>query len=519
MNEAVFSLARTPAEGVTGAGKGKNSWHTSVLTIILTLGTLGIIQVLLVRTHLPREIYYLGYFIPIGIAAMHLSWRSAVEVSVLSVIVYLVAVGPSFVVPGADMTELVTEAVGHAALFLAAGIGLSTYHYKINEERNKALNAEKERTQRLQLMLAVSTTVSSSLKLDQVLQELAVRIAEATEATFCRISLLDETRDHLRVVAAYPVREMDWEPSIGRALSLEDLPDHKKAIDTREAVIVGGRRRVPERDISDQQRRMMGEASSLLLYPLVVDGKAVGVVCIGEQRKWERSPLNPEKTAICQTIVNHGAKAVAHAFTHEALEETFLGTIRSLAEAIDAKDPSTRGHSDWVAKYAVMISRQLELSEKEVEMIRFAGYLHDVGKIGISDRILGKPSQLDPDQWKMMKKHASLGAKILEPVKISSAIKAAVRHHHERYDGKGYPGGLSGEAIPPGARTLAVADAYEAMTADRPYRKALNDEQAVEELKRCSGTQFDPLVVQAFLKALGRVSTRIPEADIEAAAV
>ncbi|HDY69700.1 MAG TPA: HD-GYP domain-containing protein, partial [Actinobacteria bacterium] len=292
-----------------------------------------------------------------------------------------------------------------------------------------------------------------------------------------------------------------------------------KAIDTREAVIVGGRRRVPERDISDQQRRMMGEASSLLLYPLVVDGKAVGVVCIGEQRKWERSPLNPEKTAICQTIVNHGAKAVAHAFTHEALEETFLGTIRSLAEAIDAKDPSTRGHSDWVAKYAVMISRQLELSEKEVEMIRFAGYLHDVGKIGISDRILGKPSQLDPDQWKMMKKHASLGAKILEPVKISSAIKAAVRHHHERYDGKGYPGGLSGEAIPPGARTLAVADAYEAMTADRPYRKALNDEQAVEELKRCSGTQFDPLVVQAFLKALGRVSTRIPEADIEAAAV
>ena len=210
---------------------------------------------------------------------------------------------------------------------------------------------------------------------------------------------------------------------------------------------------------------------------------------------------------------------MAHAFTHEALEETFLGTIRSLAEAIDAKDPSTRGHSDWVAKYAVMISRQLELSEKEVEMIRFAGYLHDVGKIGISDRILGKPSQLDPDQWKMMKKHASLGAKILEPVKISSAIKAAVRHHHERYDGKGYPGGLSGEAIPPGARTLAVADAYEAMTADRPYRKALNDEQAVEELKRCSGTQFDPLVVQAFLKALGRVSTRIPEADIEAAAV
>ncbi len=508
-----------PAEDVTGAGPGKNSWHTSVLTIILTLGTLGIIQILLVRTHLPREIYYLGYFIPIGIAAMHLSWRSAVEVSILSAIVYLVAVVPSFVVPGADMTELVTEAAGHAGLFLAAGIGLSTYHYKIDEERNKALNAEKERTQKLQLMLEVSTTVSSSLKLDQVLQVLAVRIAEATEATFCRISLLDETGDRLRVVAAYPVREMDWEPSIGRALLLDELPDHKKAIDTREAVIVGGSRPLSAGDMSDQQRRMMGEVASLLLYPLVVDGEAVGVVCIGEQRKWERSPLSSEKTAICQTIVNHGAKAVAHAFTHKALEETFLGTIRSLAEAIDAKDPSTHGHSDWVAKYAVMISRQLGLSDDEVETIRFAGYLHDVGKIGISDRILGKPSQLDPDQWKMMKKHAGLGAKILEPVKISTAIKAAVRHHHERYDGKGYPSGLSGEAIPAGARTLAVADAYEAMTADRPYRKALNDEQALAELKRCSGTQFDPLMVQAFLGAMGRVSAHVPEADAEAAAV
>ena len=166
-----------------------------------------------------------------------------------------------------------------------------------------------------------------------------------------------------------------------------------------------------------------------------------------------------------------------------------------------------------------MISRQLGMSDDEVETIRFAGYMHDVGKIGISDRILGKPSQLDPDQWKMMKKHAGLGAKILEPVKISTAIKAAVRHHHERYDGKGYPSGLSGEAIPAGARTLAVADAYEAMTADRPYRKALNDEQALAELKRCSGTQFDPLMVQAFLGAMGRVSAHVPEADAEAAAV
>jgi len=511
MEEAAFSAAGAPTEKQAGPNPGERVWRSSVLIIILTLGTLGMIQVLFVHSHLAQELYYLGYFIPIGIAATHLSWRSAVETSVLSGTVYVMAAIPSFFVADEGTAELTIEIVGHALLFVAAGAGLSTYRYKVSKEKARALEAERERSRRLGMMLDISTTVSSSLKLNEVLQVLAERIAEATEATFCRISLLDEDREHLRVVAAYPVREMDWEPSIGRALPIGELPDHKKAIETREAVIAGGRRRAPEGTMTSHQRQVMSEVASLLLYPLVVDGEAVGVACIGEQRSWERSPLSSEKTAICQTTVNYGSKAVAHAFTHEALEETFLGTVRSLAEAIDAKDPSTHGHSEWVSRYAVMMGRQLGLSEEEVEALKYAGYLHDVGKIGISDTILGKPSQLDPGQWKMMKKHASLGAKILEPVKISPVIKAAVRHHHERYDGKGYPYELSGEAIPLGARILAVADAYEAMTADRPYRRALSDEQAVAELKRCAGTQFDPMLVKAFLSALGLETSRVRE--------
>ncbi len=266
MNEADFSAAGMQAEEIESAG-GRTGWHSSVLVIILLLGILGIVQMLFIRAHLAQEMFYLAYFIPIGIAAMYLSWRSAIEVSVLTAIVYMVAMIPNFYVQNDETAGLFIEAIGHAGLYVAVGIGLSTYRYRVEREKEKALHAESERVARLKLMLEVSTTVSSSLKIDQVLQVLAVRIAESTAATFCRISILDDKGENLSIVAAYPVREMDWEPSIGRALPVSELPDHRKAIETKEAVIVGGRRRIPEKDLSDSQRTMMDDASSLLLTP------------------------------------------------------------------------------------------------------------------------------------------------------------------------------------------------------------------------------------------------------------
>ncbi len=510
--EQVTAGAFTPE--AAGERDGGYAWHTSVVAIVLVLGFLGIFQILFVHSRRVQDLYYLAYFIPIGIAAMHLSWRSAVEASLLSTVVYLLASSPELVVVSWARPALALEVAGHAALFIAAGVGLSTYRLRIGREKERALNAERERARKLELMLDVSSTVSSSLKLEQVLQVLAVRIAEAVDATFCRVSLLDDEKESLSIVAAYPVRDMDWEPAIGRALPLSELPDHRQAVETGKAVIVTREEGAREGELSGAQRHMMQRAATLLLYPLVVEGEALGVVCIGEQRRRDRAPLDFEKAATCQTIVNQGAKTVAHALTHRDLEEAFLGTIRSLAAAIDAKDPSTHGHSEWVSRYAVMIGRQLGLGEEEVEELRFAGYLHDVGKIGISDRILGKPSQLSPEQWRLMRKHPVVGARILEPVNMPAAVKGAVRHHHERFDGRGYPDGLAGEEIPLGARVLAVADSFEAMTANRPYRKALSEERAVAELRRCAGTQFDPAVVDAFLVTLGRVPSRQGEAVV-----
>jgi putative nucleotidyltransferase with HDIG domain len=201
-------------------------------------------------------------------------------------------------------------------------------------------------------------------------------------------------------------------------------------------------------------------------------------------------------------ITNQAAVAIENADMYKRLEETFWSTIRSLAEAIDAKDSYTRGHSDRVAEYAEALARRLKLKEDMLSAIRCAGYLHDTGKIGIPDAILLKPGKLNDDEYCQIMKHPILSHKIIEPVEFPYDVKPLVRHHHERMDGSGYPDGLTGNDIPLGARIIGIADAYEAMTSDRPYRKALTQSDAIAELKRCAGTQFDADLVEAFIEVL-----------------
>jgi diguanylate cyclase (GGDEF)-like protein len=178
-----------------------------------------------------------------------------------------------------------------------------------------------------------------------------------------------------------------------------------------------------------------------------------------------------------------------------------LAAAMLLAETLDLRDVSTARHSQTVGRYAEGIARALDLPEERVQRIRAAGVLHDVGKLGIADAVLQKPGPLTDEEWADMRRHPELGARILEHANLRD-ISAWVLAHHERVDGRGYPLGLAGEAIPLEARILAVADAYEAMTADRPYRSALSRDAARAELHACAGTQFDPAVVDAFLRAL-----------------
>ena len=188
--------------------------------------------------------------------------------------------------------------------------------------------------------------------------------------------------------------------------------------------------------------------------------------------------------------------------TQRQLEHAEMGTIATLVLTEEAKDPYVRGHSKRVTRAAVEIAQELGLSEENCKIIERAGILHDIGKIGISDVILHKPDKLDEEEWTVIKKHPQRAAEILEPLKFLTKEIEIICHHHERFDGKGYPDGLKTEDIPLGARILAVADTFDAMNSERPYRKPLPEDAITAELKKNSGSQFDPRIVNTFLDLL-----------------
>jgi putative nucleotidyltransferase with HDIG domain len=179
-----------------------------------------------------------------------------------------------------------------------------------------------------------------------------------------------------------------------------------------------------------------------------------------------------------------------------------LSIIYALAATVDAKDSYTYGHSKKVSEYAMAISEVLKLSEDKLTTIRAAGLLHDIGKVGVPDSILNKKAPLVEDEWKPIRAHPELGVEILRHVIDLVNCLPAILHHHEHFDGRGYPAGLRGDKIPMEARILAVADAYDAMTSPRPYRQQLPSDKAIKELQRCSGTQFDPAMVDAFCNVI-----------------
>lgn len=182
------------------------------------------------------------------------------------------------------------------------------------------------------------------------------------------------------------------------------------------------------------------------------------------------------------------------------MRDNYFKTIQALVRAIEAKDTYTEGHSTRVAEYSVAIAEELGLKDDLVEGIRYTAILHDVGKIGISEAILNKQGKLEDSEWEAVRNHPVIGEKIVKDIDFLYDIHLGVRHHHERYDGKGYPDGLKGEEIPLVARVIAVADSFDAMTSDRTYRRGKNVSEALAELRRVAGTQLDQTAVEAFIK-------------------
>lgn len=188
--------------------------------------------------------------------------------------------------------------------------------------------------------------------------------------------------------------------------------------------------------------------------------------------------------------------------TNQKLEKAYMESIETLRYTVEAKDPYTKGHSDRVAQYAVLIGKKMGLSEDDQKTLLVGGLFHDIGKIGVPDTILRKPDRLTDEEYSEIKNHPSIGSHILAPATIFKDIIPIVKHHHEKYDGKGYPSQLQGENIPLFARIAAIADTFDAMTSKRTYRDELPLETVIGEIERCKGTQFDPKIADIFLDIL-----------------
>lgn len=235
-------------------------------------------------------------------------------------------------------------------------------------------------------------------------------------------------------------------------------------------------------------------------FPLIVKSRLIGIVLSGP--KVNRQDYTDADFEIFKSICTSAATGLENGRLYAELQATYLSTIKVLVSTIEAKDAYTRGHTERVAEYARMIAEEMRLSKREIETVSFGAALHDIGKLGVYEHILNKPGELTDREWEIIRSHPEVGANIIQNMKFLESACDLVRHHHERLDGKGYPDGLRGPEISLGARIVAVADSFDAMTSDRPYRSAYTIEESIEQLKK-QREKFDQNVV-AYLETLVR---------------
>ena len=238
---------------------------------------------------------------------------------------------------------------------------------------------------------------------------------------------------------------------------------------------------------------------SVAAVPLTFKGQAIGALAVYSARQHN---FQDNDLMILSTLASQVATAIKNSELYEKMHLNYLDAISALALAVEARDDYTLGHSERATYYALAIGKRLGLSEKVLRDISYAGKLHDVGKIAISDSVLRKPASLNDREMQQIRYHPVKGCEMILPLKFLHSAMPMIRHHHERYDGKGYPDGLKGEEIPLLARILACVDAFDAMISDRPYRKRMTFQRAREELKANAGSQFDPKIVNVFLSIL-----------------
>lgn len=344
----------------------------------------------------------------------------------------------------------------------------------------------------IQTMHEIDKSILSTLEPQEILETAAQMIAKIIYCERATLALVDKEKEGFNLAAGFGVKVLKK----GDFVAFKDTSATDVVKTGRPQYVAN----INEAKLLPLEAGFAKEGfMSHIRVPLTIKGEVIGVFSIGAKRP---SAFTSEDLSITEKLASQISVALENSRLLSDLEELFLGIVKTLSEAIDAKSPWTRGHSERVTKIAIDIGMELGLSQQELKDLELAGLLHDIGKLGTYESILDKPGKLTSEELDIMKRHPNKGADILAPIKQMKNIVPAIKSHHEFYDGNGYPEGLKGREIPFMGRILAVADTVDAMSADRPYRKGKPMELIISELRRCSGTQFDPGMVDAFLKTI-----------------
>jgi len=367
---------------------------------------------------------------------------------------------------------------------------LEEWSDKLEEKVRLRTRELKKSEDKLFKLYHISRTISSTLKLDNILKIILDFSIKTSGANKGSVMLLDEKKNVFFIKVAHNLSEkiireitfdkdentIGWVVKNKKPLYIKDLEKDKRF---------------------SKKGGIDYKLNQLLIVPIIIEGEVKGVINLDNNTSFKTDTINLLKSFSEQVAV-----AINNAHLYQKIRDSYFEIVKALAQAIEAKDPYTHGHSERVMKYSLMIAERFNLSIEKKESLRYAGILHDIGKIGVKGIILNNPDRLTVEEYDEVKKHTIIGENIIKPIELLQLIRPLIRHHHEWYNGKGYPDELSKEDIPIGARILAVADAYDAMKSDRPYRKALTEELVIQELKQGGGSQFDPKIVELFLEIL-----------------
>jgi len=386
-----------------------------------------------------------------------------------------------------DISFVVERAISYHNLIL-----LNAKLKKDLESQNIILdNKVQERTKELLLLTEIAQEISSHLSLEDVLDTIVVKVTTVLTSEICSILLYDKNTEYLKIKASCGLEYENIEDTLIRRGS--DISGW--VFDKEEPVLV-------ENIESDERFKKRNKekyyTSSFLSIPLQIRDEVIGVINVSNKKS--KQIYTEDDFRFVKGLALEAAIAIENASIYQALEGTALNTIYALTKAVDLKDNYSQGHADCVDAYGTAIAQKIGLSKKQIEEIHQACLLHDIGKVAIHDYILTKTGELTAEEWNEIKMHPMKGSNILRPLKFLGEIINLVEQHHEKYDGTGYPKGLKGNEIALGARIMAVADSYSAMITDRPYRKALSQEESIAEIQKNRGAQFDPDVVDAFLR-------------------